>query len=98
MPIKYDFLFQNCGIKLPKGLLLYGYPGCGKTYFAQAIAIAPDNFSIDFFHFRFFKSNKRPSQEGGRATSAQRRPGPPLHTLPQAPKKNLAGPSATLGE
>ena len=38
MPIKYDFLFQNCGIKLPKGLLLYGYPGCGKTYFAQAIA------------------------------------------------------------
>jgi peroxin-1 len=34
LPVKYDFLFQNCGIKLPKGLLLYGYPGCGKTYFA----------------------------------------------------------------
>lgn len=34
IPIKYDFLFENIDMKLPRGILLYGHSGCGKTFIA----------------------------------------------------------------
>ena len=37
LPLKYPQIFDRLGIEAPKGVLLHGPPGCGKTLIARAV-------------------------------------------------------------
>lgn len=46
LPLKYPEVFERLGIDSPKGVLLHGPPGCGKTLIARAIANEADAYFI----------------------------------------------------
>ncbi|MBM3956610.1 MAG: CDC48 family AAA ATPase, partial [Gemmatimonadetes bacterium] len=47
LPLKHPELFERLGIEAPKGVLLHGPPGCGKTLIARTVASETDSA---FFH------------------------------------------------
>ena len=38
MPLRHTKLFTNLGVPMPRGVLIYGPAGCGKTLLARAVA------------------------------------------------------------
>ena len=47
LPLKYPEVFDRLGIDAPKGVLLHGPPGCGKTLIARAVA---SETAANFYH------------------------------------------------
>lgn len=46
LPLKNPELFEQLGVDAPRGLLLYGPPGCGKTLIARTVAQQTDAFFL----------------------------------------------------
>ena len=49
LPIRYPKLYSKCPMRLPKGVLLFGLPGTGKTFLAGVLA---KELAIGFIHVR----------------------------------------------
>ncbi len=47
MPLRFPEVFERLGIEPPRGVLLYGPPGCGKTLLARTVASETAAYFID---------------------------------------------------
>ncbi len=44
LPLRYPEVFERLGVDAPRGVFLYGPPGCGKTLIARAVANETDAY------------------------------------------------------
>jgi len=58
LPLRHPELFKQLGIDPPKGVLIHGAPGCGKTLLARAVANESDAYFISIsgpeIHGKFY--------------------------------------------
>lgn len=47
LPLRFPHVFARLGIEAPKGVLLYGPPGCGKTLIARTVAREAGVYFLD---------------------------------------------------
>jgi AAA family ATPase len=53
-PLQRPELFASLGISPPKGVLLYGPPGCSKTLMAKALATESSMNFLAGMHFTLY--------------------------------------------
>lgn len=54
LPLTHPELYEDVGIKPPKGVILYGEPGTGKTLLAKAVVSPFELLFPTFFRRSFF--------------------------------------------